>query len=390
MKILVYCDCIERMKFYNTIFSNYKNMFVFLSDKYSVYIKIKRQGYKSYWLKRSNSHHAPKDEIAKSIEVMNNIISITDAKLFYSSVFSSLEYILRLEGFSHIVIWNGSTIAGNAIRAFKEKQKEVKTLFLEISNIPGKLVVDPVGVNAESSIYYNNSILNDMPKVPHSEYITWRNEYLQQKRNYVPPQAVIKSKVNYLSVVDRIFSLVFSSPILDQRSFLEKIIQKRKQRIVISYSNLIPSDYVFLPLQVTSDTQIKLNSDVDNIEAINFAKEYAFKRKLILAIKVHPAETDINFIGYVKSIESEFIKVVNSDTNELVNNAKSVIVINSTVGLESMILEKEVIVLGRAIYNKFDQEMLKKYILRYLLSIDYFNPKPLDDKLLKHFIERAS
>jgi Capsule polysaccharide biosynthesis protein. len=47
--------------------------------------------------------------------------------------------------------------------------------------------------------------------------------------------------------------------------------------------------------------------------------------------------------------------------------------INSTVGLESLILGKEVIVLGKAIYSAFDTEMLKKYIHSYLIDFDYFS-----------------
>jgi len=37
-----------------------------------------------------------------------------------------------------------------------------------------------------------------------------------------------------------------------------------------------------------------------------------------------------------------------------------------------MINEKEVIVLGRALYDKFDYKRLKSYILNYLIDIDYF------------------
>lgn len=59
--------------------------------------------------------------------------------------------------------------------------------------------------------------------------------------------------------------------------------------------------------------------------------------------------------------------------------SSKVVTINSTVGLEALILDKEVEVLGRAVYSHFDHERLKAYVCRYLINIDYF-----DDEVNPH------
>lgn len=90
-------------------------------------------------------------------------------------------------------------------------------------------------------------------------------------------------------------------------------------------------------------------------------------------IKPHPAEENTEFIKQIESLEDIRTKIVSNDTNELIKNAKIVCTINSTVGLEAMILGKEVKVFGRALYAGFTHERLKSYICGYLVNIDYFD-----------------
>ncbi len=116
--------------------------------------------------------------------------------------------------------------------------------------------------------------------------------------------------------------------------------------------------YVFLALQVTTDSQIKINSDVDNFDAINYAINYARKKGLVLYVKPHPSEMDFVFLDELEHLskkESGFF-IVRNNTVDLISKADSVVVINSTVGMEAIVLGKEVEILGRALYSFINKD----------------------------------
>ena len=77
------------------------------------------------------------------------------------------------------------------------------------------------------------------------------------------------------------------------------------------------------------------------------------------------------------------MKLVGNNTKDLILNAQRVVVINSTVGLEALLLEKNVDIYGRAIYEHFNEYRLKAYIQKYLINIDYFNDETNNDEVKK-------
>ena len=89
---------------------------------------------------------------------------------------------------------------------------------------------------------------------------------------------------------------------------------------------------------------------------------------------------------YINNLAGDDIIVTNSNTFELIQNARIVITINSTVGLEALILNKYVIFLGDTFYKNFDQERLKKYLLKYLINIEYFSNDKVDGSSLIKYI----
>ncbi len=139
------------------------------------------------------------------------------------------------------------------------------------------------------------------------------------------------------------------------------------------------SGYLFLPLQVSGDTQIKLNSDVDNLRAIQLAQEIALSENLRLLVKMHPAEQDSASFADIAALSEHLeFDIVENPTTDLLKGAKKIVTINSTVGLEGLLYGKPVVCLGRALYSTFDETRLLKYIHRYLIAdIDYFGKAPI-------------
>lgn len=63
------------------------------------------------------------------------------------------------------------------------------------------------------------------------------------------------------------------------------------------------------------------------------------------------------------------------NTFELISNAIKVITINSTVALEAKIIGVDVDILGKSYYRLFDEDKIKKYIMGYLVDMDFFSQK---------------
>ena len=146
--------------------------------------------------------------------------------------------------------------------------------------------------------------------------------------------------------------------------------------------------YVFLPLQVSADTNLILLSDCDNIKAIEIAERHAKKLACVLVVKTHPAETNQGIIRNITSICKERGHLLTSlNTTELIRGAMGVVTINSTVGLEAMLYGKEVKILGRSIYSGFSDNQARAYVLRYLVDFNPFGTSTMTlaalDRILK-------
>ena len=56
------------------------------------------------------------------------------------------------------------------------------------------------------------------------------------------------------------------------------------------------------------------------------------------------------------------------------------VTVNSTVGLESRLMGKEVVFLGDSIFERIPDYNLSNYILGYLYDLDYFDDSPLSEE----------
>ena len=128
-------------------------------------------------------------------------------------------------------------------------------------------------------------------------------------------------------------------------------VQVRKLKLSYPFIQL-PDDYIFFPFQIPSDQQIRVHSrwiktmdDFMNL-IISFAAKYPDKN---FVIKEHPS--------FKQSIAGKYPPRKNilfangNSTEELIKNARLVITLNSTVGIEALLFGKPVITLADACYN---------------------------------------
>ncbi|MCU5774292.1 hypothetical protein N5923_15205 [Erwiniaceae bacterium BAC15a-03b] len=379
-------DDILKAKFFIS-FAKFDNV-IYLTNKPSCYLFLKLKTTREViFLKSINNAKADVDieRLKNTISVLNGRQSLSNAVKNYQQVFFALFNTLksRLSSNDTVVLFNGNHASAIATADFF-RSHNAKTLYSEISNLPGKMIFDPSGVNAQSVLFKRPEILDTLPIVADEVHKKWVARYIDYKSSPLP-QSRINVKTYAVIAFDdfmsRIFPLFIREDSLPLSKKINMFIDKYKSRKILA-SNIranldVDSEYVFYPTQVTSDTQLKINSEVDNIGAIN--KIIELEKGQAIYVKIHPAESDISTINFFRALADEKkIILVNNNTIELIRKARKVYTINSTVGLESLIFEKDLVVLGRAIYSNFNSSRLQQYIHSYLVDLDYFGENDIN------------
>lgn len=175
---------------------------------------------------------------------------------------------------------------------------------------------------------------------------------------------------------------------------------KRKTRIKKSFDTLDAffkdkREYYLYPLQLNTDSQVQLYSPyIRQEETIShvitsFAK-FAPKNTRLL-IKNHPLDNGlIHYADFIYSmakvmgVEGRVTFVEDGNTSDLIEKAKALVLINSTVGLSALVKHKRVYCLGYSVYS------IKGLADSYLtMSLDDFwqDTKEIDLNVLESYLK---
>ena len=232
-----------------------------------------------------------------------------------------------------IGIWNGIKYPQFIINEF-----DVKKIYFENGFLPNTTQADCKGVNA----------LNSVP----------RNKEFYEKLNY------------YTS------------------SLPKELIPRVPVRKLEGDDIDLNREYVFIPLQVNYDSQIIYFSPLKSMEEFfELIYEISDMFKFDFIFKIHPSDRTTDYSKIIqKAKNKKNILFATNPTSELIKNAKAIITINSSVGIESLLFYKKVITLGKAFYNiegivkhaKNKEELIE--ILKNL------NTWEVDKNLIKNFL----
>jgi capsular polysaccharide export protein len=268
-------------------------------------------------------------------------------KLLESRVLFAIYYATLIKHeTSHMVIWNGlkyrQCIAIEAATSLK-----VPCIYMENGLLPGMTTIDAKGINF---------------------------------RNSVPRQSEFYSDKKTLSF---------------EPNLIQKIAKPLRQQFSDKPSTL-PPKYIFVPFQVNTDSQIVLFSPwIKNMEQLveTFSKVSNLLGEAMpnIVFKPHPAcdQDYSSLINEYKSHEKLHFDTL-IPTPVLIQHASAVATINSTVGIESLLLNKKVIVMGQAFYSILGLTMHAENqtaLSDRLLSVDKWN---IDTHLLESFFNHLA
>ena len=199
---------------------------------------------------------------------------------------------------THLLIWNGLKFR-QRIAVSAAKQLNIQCYFIERGAFPGTTTLDEHGIN----------FINSVPREA-SFYETY------EKR--VPSPQLVEH---------------------------------------IARPDKLPENYIFIPFQVNTDSQIVLFSPwiKDMFSLIDYLKSAVQTENDIPTIifKPHPScPQDYSKIeSELQSITDKIKFVRDISTPTLIKYADAVATINSSVGMEAILMRKKVIVMGQAFYN---------------------------------------
>jgi capsular polysaccharide export protein len=368
---------------------SYNLRLLVLSNKLSIIFKCILNNIE-YKIIRAAEKHSNSPDLRLCYDILANQTSYEEAEILYASVYNTLLEVNEKLKLTYLFIWNGLSIQTRAVDDFGTKHK-IEKRFFELANIPGKLFVDPEGVNAKSSLMRDISILEKYP-AEECDFLEWKRNYISGRKHIteLPQVSYFRKVQNLLFILDNL-GFHAGLPKNGETNFVKKVRYYLKSRLNIIYDeyDLYNGRFIFLPLQVSLDTQLTFNSDIDNLGAVQRGIEEAREENADLLVKIHPAESSNELIKEILTLRMEAgFYLVNYNTYELITNSILLLTINSTVGLEAMIYDKRVKFMGRSFYSYLNRELVKNYIMSYLINLNYFNNEPVTENAIEQILNR--
>ncbi len=211
-----------------------------------------------------------------------------------------------------VVLWNGQKQPYlTVLKAARATHKEI--LFMENGLLPKTTTADFSGVNADNCLPRNPQFYRNLP--------------------------------DHYSETENSVELTVRVPLKHKDTHNEA-------------TRTLPKNYIFIPFQVPSDTQIVVNSPWITSMEMFFAQLDSVQQQLRATLgddapyfifKEHPSWK--GSFSHLHDINPHCIFANANNTQSLIEGAQAVVTINSTVGLEAILLGQKVITLGHAAYT---------------------------------------
>ena len=275
---------------------------------------------------------------AKNNVIVPRIFLNVYFKIF--SIINFLRYYTALDKhYTKMLIWNGGKFR-QLIALDVARLLSIQVYFFENGLLPNTIVFDTQGIN------YNNSV----PR-------------------------------------DKAFYEAYTTTIKLPKDLVPRVGKNRE--VFKGEKETLPKKYIFVPFQVDADTQIisyspwikNMRALFDTIESVS--KEYTFH----FVLKEHPS-SGVEYPDLHKRAEESInISFRNTySTQELIENSMAVMTINSTVGIESLLFYKKVIVLGNAFYDIEDITYGVRNTVELRHTLERIESMTLDSELVEKLL----
>ncbi|MFV8782431.1 hypothetical protein ACNKU7_08430 [Microbulbifer sp. SA54] len=137
-------------------------------------------------------------------------------------------------------------------------------------------------------------------------------------------------------------------------------------------------EYIFIPLQLETDTNIALFSPFKTMRELLVWVISNTTKATQIVVRPHPLDDQIDY-HQIANLSDRISIDTTSDLHKLLAECKLVIGVNSTVLLEALIYHKPVVALGRGVFSS--SPAIYKHDINYRLDIEklHFNEERADE-----------
>mgnify|MGYP003650382884 CR=1 FL=1 len=301
-------------------------------------VKLSKQELDDIVFKAEQELYNAKDETWQTVKLLSR--GLLEAQI--NKLYARLFHFLSEKQPKLLAIWNGHKWQDNVLHAVN-KHFNIPIAYFENGVLPNTTTMDFSGINA----------LNSVP----------RDIAFYQKL----PQSAGKPAHKIVA-----------------RKYKNKKPTKTKFKL--------PKKYLLVPFQKDRDSQILDNSpwikSMRQLFALLLdALEASGRDDLHIVFREHPsAKTKYSDLYKKAAKHPRLCFDQQSDLTEIITNAEAVITINSTVGLESLLLGTKVITLGEAFYNVSPLVLSASSAPDLATQINALSRFSLDQKLLQQFV----
>lgn len=149
----------------------------------------------------------------------------------------------------------------------------------------------------------------------------------------------------------------------------------------------LPERFVFIPFQDDRDTQVRLFSPWvgDMRQLFALGEMLAEQAGLTVIVKEHPSSR-ATYPDLHRRTTERLLFANGNNTQELIEASLFVVTLNSTVGLESLLLAKPVVTLGQAFFNIEGLVMHARSANELLDIAQRFPDWPLNEEVRQNFL----
>lgn len=221
----------------------------------------------------------------------------------------------------------------------------VETVFLENGYLPETLQIDSQGVNRNASYadWTHEEVLDAAP--------LWRPEHDVEARAETVEPLDFSTQVRAL-LRTRGHRGNFRWTVATE---LKKQFASIRRRFVDEDHVTLPEEYVFVPLQVHDDTQIRYNSpyveDMHELVSLVVAAVRQVDESNTIVVKEHPQDLGRVDYGDLQEQYSDVTWLRRFPIDQVVAGAEVVVTVNSSVGMQALTQYVPVVAVGESFYD---------------------------------------
>jgi len=162
---------------------------------------------------------------------------------------------------------------------------------------------------------------------------------------------------------------------------------------ILPKSKRLPEDFIFVPLQTNGDYVIKKHSPISVVKFIESISRSAKYTKQNVVFKIHPysrRDKEILMAVYKAWSINKYVYVSDENVTTLIKKSRRVVVINSGVGFESLVLGKSVTNVGNASYAPCCNTINTEIDVEDWLSQDNDQPKCTFSNWFSYYITHVA